>query len=604
VQCPSNFGVLVPQRVPSPRAMEAFPAAKEMLGDWGSADNSSHHVGAQAELCALLQQHHMQLVRHLDDVLALRQRELLAVLAARASAAAPGLATSSTAAQHLAGPNCGAAGGAKPSAAAVTLHPLLDERRPSVTSVGSRFSDVMAKRILAARQDGRRVTPPLEKQGGWRWREKLGRLVGSNRFEGLCCLLIVSNAVFFGVEAQYMAKERLQKTPLLFEIVAVCYTLLFSAELLLRMSANVSEFFFSEQRLWNCADVVIVIISLVELPFQIARIDFRGGQNLTYVRIIRMARIVRIFRVIRVLKAFTSLRVLVYGVLSTLRSLIWTLVLLTIILYLFSLLFMQAANDHMVTFGDVPEVTKYYGDLPRSVFTLFKAVTGGVDWQEVSAPLGIVNPLWEIVFVIFIAFTYFAVLNVVTGTFCQSAIESANHDKDVVVHAQMSIKQRYTEQLQDLFKTMDPTNTGRITLNNFEEALCDHHVQAYFRSLEITVDDAWNLFRLLDDNESNSIDLEEFVTGCLRLRGSARSIDIHMLMYESKWTMRKLSEVLAAFHDLRAFLGADQAPTFPAKTLMSTMAKLPPEEACFEWAAPEPEPPSAPGRPTRSLFTI
>mmetsp|Transcript_25899 Transcript_25899/g.34989 ORF Transcript_25899/g.34989 Transcript_25899/m.34989 type:complete len:216 (+) Transcript_25899:3-650(+) len=156
------------------------------------------------------------------------------------------------------------------------------------------------------------------------------------------------------------------------------------------------------------------------------------------------------------------------------------------------------------------------------------------------------------VFSVFMMFTYFAVLNVVTGVFCQSAIESANQDKDTLVQTQLSLTTMYTEQLEKLFTQIAQEDAcGYITLSMFEESLEDDQVKAYFDGLDLTTDDAWNLFKLLDSNESNSIDLEEFVAGCLRLRGRARSIDIHMLLYESRWIMKRVDAVVEV---LRAFM--------------------------------------------------
>merc|ERR1712061_600537 len=43
------------------------------------------------------------------------------------------------------------------------------------------------------------------------------------------------------------------------------------------------------------------------------------------------------------------------------------------------------------------------------------------------------------------------------------------------------------------------------------------------------------------------IDIDTFVTGCLRLRGSARSLDIHMMVFESRWTMQRFTDLLKDF---------------------------------------------------------
>jgi len=189
-----------------------------------------------------------------------------------------------------------------------------------------------------------------------------------------------------------------------------------------------------------------------------------------------------------------------------------------------------------------------------------------VSWQEVVQPLSSLEPaeLFVPMFLSFIAFTYFAVLNVVTGVFCQTAIESATQDHDMVIQSQMNMKQQYIDKLKVLFANIDVHSTGKITLAEFEDCLQEERLQAYFHSMEISVDEAFSLFKLLDTDESHQIDIDSFITGCLRLRGSAKAIDIAMLMYEMRWTMQRYLSTLksfsAQFNHLGGILGTEFSP--------------------------------------------
>lgn len=541
-----------------------------------------------ADVEVLLQQHHARFTEHLDRVAA-RQHELLHQLTTRAPAplllparqsararrshaarqssvprssmaAAAHLETIDESESGFSSEATGTGSQATASAGGQSATPsytsgLTQEYGSDRPMLVRSYTEWNNERLMMAR-DVSQCRPsmmPKQNSGPKKKRQKplLQRLVHSPKFEAIACGLIVSNSIFIGVEVQYMASLELRKPPFAFEIISLLYTVLFTVELLLRFVAGPISFFCSATYLWNLLDFAIVAVSLVELA--LSAMQGAGGANqLTYVRIIRMARTVRIFRIMRVLKDFASLRILLYCVLSTLRSLIWTLLLLAIIMYIFGIMFTQAATDHILRSPGDDEVRLYWGALWRSSYTLFKAVTGGVSWQDVSTPLGRVHGIMETIFICFISFTYFAVLNVVTGVFCQSAIESANHDKDMVVQAQMANKQMYKEQLEDVFKSIDQDNTGVVTFGMFEEALLneDTQLKVYLDSMGITPDDAWNLFRLLDTDESDDIEMEEFVAACLRLRGSARAVDSHLLMYESRWTMRKVTEVQRCVNDL------------------------------------------------------
>jgi len=384
-------------------------------------------------------------------------------------------------------------------------------------------------------------------------RQVLQRTVGSPLFEGFTISLIISNVVFFGFEVEYLMGTPEEDIPTAFKVVESVYTGVFTVELLLRgLTDGITSFFCGPHRVWNITDLLLVLISLTEMMLGL----LSGGPDayrLEYVRIIRVARTVRIFRVIRIVKFFRPLRILVYSVMNTLRSLAWTLVLLAIIIYSFGVVFAMAASRAFSGNAGTDQhhaLRKYFGSLWISIATLFKSITGGMDWQHSSEALGSVHQLWALLFVAYIAFSQLAVLNVVTGVVCQTAIESAQQDQDIVVQAQLASKQHFIKQFHALFMKFDKNRSGSITLEEFEDRLQDPHVQDYFSAMELTMDEAWSLFKLLDADETGVIDIDEFVSGCLRLRGNARSVDVHMLKYESKWTMKRLSSITRSIADL------------------------------------------------------
>lgn len=186
-----------------------------------------------------------------------------------------------------------------------------------------------------------------------------------------------------------------------------------------------------------------------------------------------------------------------------------------------------------------------------------------MDWEEVVEPLAKVHGLWVGFFILYVAFVYFAVLNVVTGVFCQTAIESAAKDQEEILQMQNSAKEDYVNQLTALFNDVDVDGSGELTIDEFENLLNDERLQKYCASLDITLDDAWALFKLLDANESGSISAEEFVTGCLRLQGSARSVDMALLSYQMNWMITRFTKFVAysdeQFQGLRLFSSLEVA---------------------------------------------
>merc|ERR1719414_2219673 len=103
--------------------------------------------------------------------------------------------------------------------------------------------------------------------------------------------------------------------------------------------------------------------------------------------------------------------------------------------------------------------------------------------------------------------------------------------------ANLERKRMYIKALKELFEQIDLDRDGFLTIIEFEDAMQDDKVQSYFAALDLTAEHGWALFKLLDTDGSACLDIEEFVAGCLRLGGQARSFDLAMMSYEIGWVM-------------------------------------------------------------------
>ena len=65
-------------------------------------------------------------------------------------------------------------------------------------------------------------------------------------------------------------------------------------------------------------------------------------------RIMQLLRIARLARVVRVLRLSFQLRLMIFMIFQSLKSLVWTMILLGIWIYTFSIVFTMAATDYIV----------------------------------------------------------------------------------------------------------------------------------------------------------------------------------------------------------------------------------------------------------------
>eukprot|EP00931_Biecheleriopsis_adriatica_P022198 TRINITY_DN14331_c0_g3_i1.p1 TRINITY_DN14331_c0_g3~~TRINITY_DN14331_c0_g3_i1.p1 ORF type:complete len:631 (+),score=101.36 TRINITY_DN14331_c0_g3_i1:29-1894(+) len=382
--------------------------------------------------------------------------------------------------------------------------------------------------------------------------------VESSLFGNVMFTVIIANVVLVGVEVDVSAHLPYNEIPASFSILNIAFVSAFVLEISLKIAhGGCRSFFMREESRWNIFDAVVVMFAVLELVADtvISSLNLPTSD----LRVFRLLRLIRIFRgikILRVLRFVGSLRTLLHSVLTTLKSLAWTMILLMLLFYAVGVALTQAAADHcraeaIEKTGDgnaMPQcnseaVNMYWGNLAESMLTLFMSVTGGVSWGICLSPLREISILSVFTFLAYIVFTVLALLNVVTGVFCHSAIESASADKDIAALIQLTNQKMYAATIRSMFYEIDDDRVDGITLDELESALRDENFCAYLESIEISTSDAWTLFKLMDSDKSGNLDLEEFVSGCMSLRGPASAMQVAKLNMENGTARRSMRDL-------------------------------------------------------------
>lgn len=182
---------------------------------------------------------------------------------------------------------------------------------------------------------------------------------------------------------------------------------------------------------------------------------------------------------------------------------------------------------------EAEELLRFFGTLDRTMLSLYQTISDGIHWHEVMEPLARHCSGWLApIFALYIAFALFALMNVITGVFVESAMRTAEDDKRRVL----------INQMRQLFEGADVDKSGSISWNEFEMQLDDPQMQTYLRAIDLHQEEARELFHLLDSDGSGEIDSTEFVNGCIRLHGSAKAIDFAAFVHEYRWLSSRLIE--------------------------------------------------------------
>jgi len=244
--------------------------------------------------------------------------------------------------------------------------------------------------------------------------------------------------------------------------------------------------------------------------------------------------------------------------------LVWVSMFLVFALYASSIFFMAGITEaYPSTDKDMQAVMhEYYGSLLETMLSLFMSVSGGDDWGNRMEPFRSTGLLYSITFVLFIFAMLFGMLNIVVASFCEAAAEASRRDRDSIIEHQIFRAQTIAADIKNFFEAADTDGNGCINEKELRCHLKDHRVKAFFASLEIDVTQAEDLFHLLDTDESGNVGLDEFLGGCMRLRGTASSMDVNLVLWETQKMMCKLSEfaleVQTRFSWLEAKLGCPQ----------------------------------------------
>jgi hypothetical protein len=365
----------------------------------------------------------------------------------------------------------------------------------------------------------------------------------SLQFRVLAALVIFLDAICMGLQVDESLKlgykqhasddaDLVVARPGHWEVIEVCFLAYYTLEIVMRGVAERTAFLFGHERFWNWFDSFSVISSIVA-----AIVAERGSSS----KITRLVRMTKGLRVLRALRFSGSLRSMVLAIMSSLLPLFWSMCVMFLIMYFFTVVLVAEIADMFErTSGsndsgpDVSVFLPYYRSLLDTTLYLFMSISGGIDWQTMAVPLLEVDPVLMFVFVAYIFFMVLGVLNVVVGIFVAKAKENADRDREMVTQNGLSQEKETLRRMRAVFHEADKDGDCKVTWDEFREYLADDEVAAFFSSLGLDVNVAQALFVLLDVDDSEAVNIDEFVQGCNRLKGGARSIDVNMLLYQTE----------------------------------------------------------------------
>jgi hypothetical protein len=349
-------------------------------------------------------------------------------------------------------------------------------------------------------------------------------------FNSITLLMLVANAIADGFEVDFLARHDTETFPRWYQMSQLILCIGFVVEVIMRISYNGWKFFTKNVH-WNYFQIALVFFQVVETAMMLGR-WWLGWSSLSrplmrWFRIVSVSKVLRFFHVLDHLDFTSELHLLLASMSGSLWSLGWSVLFMVLPMFGFGMYLTMVVADFRVNSGieeiKLATLLHFWGTLERSMMTLFYSISGGLSWSEAVAPLEHCGFVWaKSFYVLYVASMVFAVLNVLTGVFVNSATTAATSEKE----------RRILGTLRKMFYDVDIDQSGNLTHGEFVALLKHKDIGVCLQTLNIHPSQADHLYKLIDADRSGVVSIDEFVEGVFRLQGTLRAVDFASFQIE------------------------------------------------------------------------
>jgi len=205
---------------------------------------------------------------------------------------------------------------------------------------------------------------------------------------------------------------------------------------------------------------------------------------------------------------------LVHGLIASSSMMVYSLFLLTLIIYVFGLLGVELITFKYMDQPDVDPrleeiIQEFFPNLAVTMLNLSRFVTlDGIG--AIYIPLITLDPWLAPYFISLILVVGIVLMNLITAVLVQSALEQAASNKEAEGMLKEKEKKKLMKKLRNMFKRFDADDTGYVDISKVLHAPPED--LAYFLEYSKSVDPV-TVFHHLDTDGSGSLDINEFCEG-------------------------------------------------------------------------------------------
>lgn len=403
--------------------------------------------------------------------------------------------------------------------------------------------------------------------------------------------VILLNAVVTALQQDIMPGSDM------WDIVEIPFTVFFILELFGKAYVlGLANYFWGGDWYWSWFDCFCVGLAVFEMfmTYVLAGADVLPGGMMGIFKMLKLARLGRVVRLLR-FKIFSELKMMIHGVVTGLRVLIWAVVLLIALVFFLGMTF-------RVLFGEDSEKFPEFASVPAAMFTAFRCFTEGcasytgTPLQEKMRQSTSMGGIFMFAYILIFLFITIGVFNLIMAVFIDSvndgSLKKKQHYlgstaakteyiladlfqtkfiKDVPPNpsspsstAHWADPEEVQERLSELAPKFDEFSTYVDTSLRIKEYMSklnmvineetfnkwltkDQSLLGTLNDADIDLSAKFDLFDVLDADLSGELDFVELIEGLMKCRGPVSKNDVIAIRNKVGLLIKMVTQILKHF---------------------------------------------------------
>jgi voltage-gated sodium channel len=359
-------------------------------------------------------------------------------------------------------------------------------------------------------------------------------------FDVVMCSIIFLNIIVIAFETDLGGNKEGYARKAVWIVLEWVFCLIFMGEVYIKVKYKSWSWFREDP--WSWLTAIVALNAFVNVTI-LGALEVSGLRILALVRVVTFLRLKKLVDHHAILK---ELKLVVRGMLGSWVSLLWAGVVLALVSYVFSIwtttmIGLNEDFDTLYVESNGWDNQRLFGSILGSMFTLVQVMTLDRWCSGIVRYVESRNWYMSFVFFFFVLVCTYGMLNVIVSIIVEQVLTASSSNDKRKREREEKAKTAEMNNIREIFLLADTIACGSLSGEDFRNAAKeDPEVQWRLRMLELPVEEAQRLFQVIDGDGQRNLHMKEFVEGCTKLKGFARSKDLLALQHQADTCSKKM----------------------------------------------------------------